>query len=351
MLHIANSHEGSSQRRWTGFSDIDLMCKSLCRVNREAVANDGLINNNAYSVVDMPNLMRKVTTMQLEERWALNPPFALEMLEEQSNNDFRKTESYRPGGGEIWGQVPKGGKLELTHFGTETRYTTQLDTVGQMASFDRQDIYNDNMGIIKSMLKAMVEGALYIPDIKLGKMMLNQAAAASTFWVDTENSRTGLALSRPNLSTVYNYIRKYNENRGKNIVTMINDRWTLITGPTLEETAWDIIKQDRVVNDTTANTKTGDKNYWFNKFDIKMFPQMGNTSLLGSGTFVSDTTYVLWPSSKQFSPYVITYLRGMKRPTIQLVDLPENMLGYGVRGFWDVEVNERERQAVLRAKA
>ena len=350
MVNIANAAESGLQRRFTGFSDIDNMCLSLKRINRQAVAEEGMIQNSAFSAVDMPNLMRKVTTMQMEERWKTNPPFALEMLDEQSNKDFRKTESYRPGGGEIWNQLPKSGKIELTHFGKETRYITELDTVAQLAIFDRQDIYNDDMGVINSMLKAMVEGAMVIPDIKLGKKMLLQAAAASTFWVSGENSRAATALTRPNLSTVYNYIRKYNEDRGKNIVTMINDRWTLITSIPGEETAWDIIKQDRIVNDTTANTKTGDKNYWFNKFDLKTFPQMSNSNLLGgTGTFVSDNTWILWPSSKQFSPYTITYLRGKKRPTIEIVDIPENMLGYGVRGFWDIEINERERQAILRA--
>jgi hypothetical protein len=132
---------------------------------------------------------------------------------------------------------------------------------------------------------------------------------------------------------------------------MQNDRWTLITGPGLEEAAWDILKQDRIVNDTTANTKTGDKNFWFGKMDYAKFLQMNNTSLLGSGTFVSATSWVLWPSSKKASPYTINFLRGKKRPTIEAIDLPGDMLGMGVRGYWDVKINERERLFILRAKA
>lgn len=350
MVNIANAAESGSQRRFSGFSDVENMCLSLKRINRQAAQDQGMIENSAYSVVDMPNLMRSVTTMQVEERWKTDPPFALQMLEEVSMKDFRKTQSFRPGGGDIWSQLPKSGKIELTHFGKETRYTQELDTFAQLAVFDRQDIYNDDIGVISSMLKAMVEGAMVIPDLKLGKKMLVQAAAASTFWVSGENSRS-LALTRPNLSTIYNYIRSYNEDRGKNIVTMINDRWTLITSIAGEETAWDIIKQDRVVNNTAANTITGDKNYWFNRFDLKTFPQMSNTSLLGTGTFVDSDTWILWPSSKQFSPYTISFLRGKKRPTMEIVDIPENMLGYGVRGYWDLEINERERQAIVRSTA
>ena len=85
--------------------------------------------------------------------------------------------------------------------------------------------------------------------------------------------------------------------------------------------------------------------------DIKTFAQMGNTSAFGSSNFVGTGTWLLWPSSVRFAPYEITYLRGQKTPVVESVDLPETMLGFGVRGYWDVKVNERERTAVVRCKA
>jgi polyribonucleotide nucleotidyltransferase len=106
-----------------------------------------------------------------------------------------------------------------------------------------------------------------------------------------------------------------------------------------------------IVKETGAASpsKTGEANYWFGRLDQITFPQMSNSSLLGSGTFVSENTWLLWPKSQRFSPYSITYLRGQRRPTIEAVDLPANMLGVGTRGYWDIEINEREREAVLRA--
>jgi hypothetical protein len=342
LTNIANSNEG--QRRFSGFSDISILCNSLKNQNRQT-----FFQNSAFSTVDMPNLLKKVTEMQMLERWTINEPFAVRFLAEESNNDFRVTQRIRPTGGEIWNQLKPDGKIEHTHFGSETEYRSSLDTVAQLVVFNREHIYNDNMGVIASMLDAMVEGAMIVPDMKLGKKMLVQAAAANTFWVNSTNSFTSTALNTTNLAARYNAARQYNENRGKNYVTLINDRWTVITSITGEETAWNILKQDRIVNDTTANTKTGDKNYWYNKMDMAVFPQMSNSSLLGSGTFVSEATWLLWPASKKFSPYTITYLRNQKKPTIETVDLPENMLGFGTRGFWDVEINEREKEAVVRA--
>jgi hypothetical protein len=343
LVNIANSQEGN--KRFGGFSDIEILCNSLKQRNRQTLLN------SSFSNIDMPNLLKKAGDMMLEERWAINQPFATQYLKEESNKDFRTTERYRASGGQIWDSLTDDGRIEMTTFGKESRYVSNLDTIAQMVSWSRRDIINDDMGVISDMMAGMVEGALIVPDAKLGRRMLVQAAAASTFWVNADNSLTSTALTRANLSTVYRNVRQYNENRGKNFVNLINDRWILIHSITLEETVFEILKQDRIVNDTTANTKTGEKNYWYGKFDTALFPQMSNTSLLNNGvasTFVSEGSWLLWPSSKQFSPYSITYLRDQKRPTIEAVELPENMLGMGMRGYWDVEINEREREAIVR---
>lgn len=330
---VAN-HMGGN---YTGFSDPDVVCK--------------FIKNAGFSTFSMPNLFEDVGKAQLEERWALNPPFAVQHLKEGSNPDFRTTSKIRPSGGEMWEGLSADGKISHTSFGKETRYTSTLDTKGQIVILDRETIVNDDRDVLASMMDAMLEGAMMVPDYKLGLKMLAQASAASTFWVDTVNSFTSMALTRANLSTRYTDVRQYNETRGLVWNTIINGEWKLIHGPNLEETAWEILKQDYIVGDTTANTKTGSKNYWFNKFQMAMFAQMGNTSALGNVNFVASTSWVLWPKEVRFSPYEVTYLRGKKRPTIETVELPSDMLGFGTRGYWDVEVNERENTAIVRCKA
>jgi hypothetical protein len=345
LVNIANSSGG----RYTGFSDVETMCKFIKNNCNQSLQFN---NTGGFSTFDMPNLFQRVTDFMLEERWALSAPFAMTACEEDSNKDFRKKQQVRPGGGELWEEISNEGKLPHAQFGEESRYESDLKTIGQVVSFDRKTIVNDDMGVISRLLEAMVEGAIYNPDVQLGQLMLNQAAAAGTFWVDADNSRTGLALNRANLSTAYLAVQDYIETRGtKSINQMQTDKWTLITGPALEETAWDILKQDRIVNDTTSNTKTGDKNFWFGKMDYAKFLQMSNTNLLGSGTFVHSSSWVLWPSSKKASPYTINFLRGKKRPTIESIDLPGDMLGMGVRGYWDVKINERERLFILRARS
>lgn len=335
LLNVANAQGG----RFTGHSDVEEMCK--------------FIRNTGYSTFDLPDFFKKVGETLKEERWELNAPFAPQVCKEGSNKDFRKTERKRITGGEMWKEVAKGGKLDLFSTGGQKKYETELQTYGTLFTMTREEVINDDQGALNDMMDAMVEGAMVIPDYQLGRLMLTQAAAADTFWVNNDNSFTGSALTRANLSTRYKAIRKYTETKNDGIdwTVMMNERWTLIVAPDLEEEAWDIVKQDRIVNDTTANTKTGDKNYWFGRLDIKVFGQMGNTSAFGTGNFATQGTWILWPSSLRFAPYEITYLRGRKSPIIESVPLEASLLGFGTRGYWDVKVNERERTAIMRNKA
>ncbi|GIW60308.1 MAG: hypothetical protein KatS3mg087_1374 [Patescibacteria group bacterium] len=335
LVQVANSTGGS----FTGHSDVESMCRH--------------IKNAGFSTFDLPDFFEKVSETIKDERWEINPPFAPRYCKEGSNRNFNTTERLRITGGDMWNQVQHDGKLELFAAGNEVRYTTDLETYGTVITFTRKDLVNDDLGAIQDLIDMMIEGSKIIPDYQLGKLMIQQAPAAGTFWVDDDNSYDNTPLTRANLSTLYNAIRQYQEQKERfQWNTMLNVRWTLITSPSLEEAAWEILNQSQIVQETGAasGTKTGSKNFWFGKMDQAVFEQMENTSAFGtSSKFVGAQTWILWPSTTRFAPYEITYLQGRRRPTIEPVDLPSSVLGFGLRGYWDVKINERERTAVIRA--
>ena len=329
---IANANGGD----FTGFSDPDIVAR--------------YIKNMGFSTFSMPNLLEKAANLQMEERWEINPPWAVRNLKEGSNNDFRTTEKIKPSAGEIWEKVESDGKITMTHAGDEKRYLSNLKTRAQLMTIDRVTMINDSYGVISELMDAMVEGAMMVPDYLFGQKALVQASASNTFWVNSTNSFTSMAFTRANLTTRWNDIRQYNEKRGILWNTIINGGFKLVIPPDLEEAAFEIIGQQFIVNDTTANTKTGQKNFWYNKFEISVFPQFANTAL-GTANFNVANGWMLIPKEARFSPYEITYLRGRKRPTIESIEMPGEFLGFGTRGYWDVEVNERENTAVVRCKA
>jgi ribosomal protein S4 len=317
----------------------------------EAVAR--YLKNSGYGSFDLPDFFEKVAGFTKDQRWEINAPFATEVCKPGSNPDFRKTQRKRLTGGDVWNEVADDGKLELWGTGNQKKYETELKTYGSIFTMTRQEVINDDMGALNDLMDMMVEGALMIPDYLLGQKMLEQAPASGTFWVDDDNSFDNTALTRTNLSTAFNSIRQYNEVKDRfNWNVMMNEKWSLIVSPNLEETAWELIKQDKLDSTGSTDSRQGTKNYWFGRFDLKVFGQMANTSAFSSGAkWVGNTTWILWPSSQRFAPYEITYYRNQRRPVVENVDMPSTFLGFGTRGYWDVEVNERERTAIHRYTA
>lgn len=329
LLHVARMEGG----RYTGHSDVENMCTFL--------------KNSGFSTYDFPNLLKRVADTMLEERWKLQAPFATRFLAEESNKDFRKTEKRRITGGEMWRNVEDDGKLQSVATGKDQYYETDLDTVGGYFQMTRQDIINDDQGVLRQLMEAMVEGAYMVPDVQLGRLMMEDPSSTG-FFVTGVNSFYGTALTRANLKAKWTAVRQYSDQRGDiNWNTILDDRWKVITSIYEEETAFDILQQNRIVNDTTANTKTGDKNFMYNKLDQLTYPHMAS-AVMGDSNFVHTGTWFLWPTNKKYSPYVIVFLRGRKKPVIESMNLPGDILGRGMRGYWDVKVNRREKQFIVR---
>lgn len=323
---------------FNGHSDIEQLCKFLKRVN-----------NTQFSTFDMPNLFESTAKMILETKWEIGQPFATRFLKETSNTNFKPTTHVRPSGGEMWEGLTKDNKIKHGHFGAEDFYQTKLHTIAQMLVLTRETIINDDMNVVEELLDLMLEGAWMVPDYKFGKLAIDKAPAEGSFWELEVNDFYGAdaVLNRENLSAKYKLARKLMIQKGtKSWVNMINDRWVLVVDPDMEETAFELVNQPVLITGDTAPFQ-GNRNYWYNRVDVATFDQMGNTTLF---QHADPQTWFLMPKSARYAPYAITYLRGQRRPTVEEIELPGEMLGFGVRGYWDVEVNERENEAIIRCR-
>ena len=336
---------------YTGYSDIESMIDFIGR------ANSGRLNNSSgFSTFSMPNLFKRVTEMVIEESWKVEDYFAQENCFPTSHNDFKKQMRIRPSGGTMWEGLDAQGRVKHGTLGKENTYMAELDTKAQMLGFNREMIENDDMGVIDEILTLMTEGALIVPDFKLLQHML--APAGNGFWASTatatlkKNLYTGTALTAANLSTLYLAVQKQTIDKGRvDWVNMITDQWDLVIPPELEETAWNIIKQDRVISPVSSDLTTaprGDKNYWFGKLGIKKFNQLSNTTM---HTSANGTRWFLWPKATRYAPFAVSYLRNRRRPIVQVKEAPVDMLGFVVVGVFDININDREQSAIIRAEA
>lgn len=339
-------------QNFTGHSDVERLCNWHTANNRARMLNleANRINNLGFSSFDMPLIMQRVTQFTMEEAWRIEDFFAPSQCYATSNNDFKTTKRYRPSGGTMWDGLDAEGKIKHGTSGEFQSYETTLDTKAQMLVFNREIIENDDLGAIDEMLQLMIEGALIIPDYKLLQHML-QANSSTGFFRSSgdyinDYSGANASLNVDNLKTIYAAAQKQTISKGRvNWVNRLGDIWQLVIPPELEITAWEILNQPTLIGPT--GSRQGSKNFWAGKMEVVKFNQLSNTSMNGAA---QSDMWFLWPKGTKYAPWAITYLRGKKSPTVEVKEVPADMLGFAVRGYFDVEINDREPTAVIRAR-
>lgn len=294
---------------------------------------------NSFSTIDYPNLMHQVTQWRMEDAWLMDTPYAPTVCKMESNKDFKPTGHIKPQGGKMWEGLNQEGKITHGSFGKESKYETELATIAQIVTFKREDIINDDIGWIDETLKLMLEGALMYPDWQLVQLIYGGVAAGVQTNSGPLQSVFDLPLTPENLEIVHNAVKRRivdKEGPQKPNARHAKKHKLVITSD-LEKTAWEIINQKRFVQGPTGEY-IGEDNYWAGKFEIEIFDQLDNTTYHPSA---KERAWGLLPMDNEIAPYAITYLKGQTRPTTEIVDLPADELGFGVRGYWDVNLNYR----------
>ncbi len=321
LMLCANSNGGT----FNGHSDTHNLSKFIKK----------LVVNNAFSTVDFPNLMHQVSQWKMEEAWLMDEPFAPKICKLESNSSFRPTGHIKPKGGQMWNGLNQEGKIDHATFGKEDKYETRLGTYAQIVTFKREDIINDDIGWISELLDLMVEGAMMIPDYQLVNLMYNALSAGV---VTSLTSHFTLAFSATNLETVYDAIKRRNIVKGDKAVKARNQtQFYLVHSANLEKDVFEVINQDRFVQGPT-NEYIGERNYWRDKFDPIVFDQIDNVTY---HTGAVDGAWALIPKNVKYAPFAMTVLNNQTRPTTETVDLPADELGFGVRGYWDINLDYR----------
>ena len=331
LVNIANANGGN----FNGHSDIESCARYLKK-----------LNNTGYSTIDLPNFFVKAGNRIRDEYWEIEAPFATKMLPAVSKKDFRTEKSIRPMGGNVWEKVDAKGKIAHFQYTDEMNYETRLGTIAQLLVWTRQMAINDDLGVIKDLLTMMVEGSTMYPDMQLLDLIFTNPGAG--FRVNSQNYFTGsgAALTRANLSTIHNTIKKINiPKQHGNWVNLDSSGWYLVVGPDLEETAWELVGQPIIMpsgGPTASTARTGTKNYFYGKFEPVTWAQLGNTDAYATA---SGTDWMLLPKNPRYNPYTISYLGNQRKPVIEAVDLPSEFLGAGTRGYFDIHVQERHNVA------
>lgn len=339
LVTIANARGGN----FTGFSPTENIVKFIERSNFQP------INNSAptWSTYDLPDWFAGIGTVIKDQIWELNPSFAMQMCDAESESHMKEVSHRRITEGDIMKKVEADGKLQMWSGGNQVTYKTNIDTYGNVFTWTRKDAINDDWDALKDLIAQMAMAAVIIPDVLFGQHLFDDVGS---FWVDGTNSFRSIAnFDATSYGAKLLIMQKYAETRGKfNWNVMLDQGVTVITTPQNKPAVWDIIKQP-----TVANMQ---KNKYFETANIAVWGNMDNTTVFNTANgltangvkFVNSGGWALWPTNKKFAPFVFRLYNNQRSPISESIMLPGEFLGSGMRIYWDLGLNKRQNATVVR---
>jgi len=341
LVTIANSRGGN----FNGFSSNERVIKFIERTN-----NVHFVGNAAptWSTFDLPDWFAGVGNVIKDQVWELNPSFAMDMCDSESYGHMKEVTHRRITEGEVMKKVEADGKLALWSGGNQVSYKTNIDTFGNVFTWNRKDAINDEWDALKDLMEQMSMGAVILPDLLFGYEMF--AADGAGFWVNNQNSFLSTAFDATSYGAKKLLMESYADKRGKfDWQVMLDQGIKVITTRSGYNPVWEVIEQPTIANQQ--------KNKYFKTAQIATWGNLDNATafsvangLTANGVkFVNAGSWFLWPTNSKFAPFILRFYNNQRKPVSEAISLPGEFLGSGMRIYWDLAVNKKNNQTVVRA--
>lgn len=291
-----------------------------------------------WSAIELPNMLESNCQRQLDESFRLERDNMASLFPQLPSNDFRPVDSFRLEGGESWQKTTPDGKLEHTSFGTEVFHRRSIDTYGQMIMLARKVWENDDLGAIQEMIEFMIEMGLALEDELIWEQLVLDIA--NFFSVGNSNLLTGAnavlggntGTDETSLKNAYDAMKKKKIGKGKDSKTITVPIAHLVVPCELDRPAWELLQQE------LKDDGSRQKNFWKGRMQATV-----STSLTDAiAKYSKPIQWFLFTDKRQFAPLVMSYLRNIRRPTVESVQPMPGCLGAGFQMYWDIGANTKE---------
>lgn len=253
----------------------------------------------------------------------------------RSVRDFKTITSYSLTGGMMYEKVGPQGELKHAELG-EQSYTNKVETYGRMFSISRQDIINDDLGVLDGLRQRIGRGgALKMNDVFWTEFMDN-----ATFFTSGRGNYTsgaGTALSIDALTTGETLFLNQTDPDGFPLGAAPR---ILLVANANSVKASQLMSETRVI-DGTGTALQPASNPHAGKYRVVTSSYLSNTSYTGNST----TAWYLLADPNDLPVIEVALLNGKDMPTVESADADFNTLGVQFRGYHDFGANLQEYRA------
>jgi len=254
--------------------------------------------------------------------------------------DFKQVTRYRLVGNMTYERVAPGGEIKHGSLGEE-RFTNQAATYGKMVSISREDIINDDLGVITSVPQELGRGAAQSLNDLFWTVFLDHAAF---FTAGNKNLLLGVdtALTIDGLSKAEVQFNEQVDGTGRPLgiapaILLVPTALTAIGSALIKATE---------IRETTANAKYPVFNPHQGKFRLETSRFLNSPKIPGG----SPKAWYLLADPADIAAIEVVFLNGQEAPVIETADADFSTLGIQLRGYHDFGCAKQDPRAAVKAK-
>ncbi len=324
--------------RCTSFKDIVRAAMSL--EGRDCPSGEQQMIRAAFSTHSLTTALSDSAAKVAMDAYQQARPTWRSFCARKSPKDFKQATGVRLHLGDSLESLGPAGEVKHTTM-REGTYPYRVDTFARQVRLTRQDIVNDDLGLLADVSAAFGRTAARSVSDLVFRVLLGNAG--NFFHNDNGNLLTGgdSELDIDSLSAAMVLLRRQQDKDGSPLD--IAPR-VLLVPPELEKTGRELLVSDFQQRAATDSGPTG--NIYRGALELEVEPRLSSDAFDGS----SETAWFVL-AGPQDAPVIVAFLNGQEAPSIEFfgLDSDPNTLGVSWRVFLDVGTALADPKAAVRS--
>ncbi len=300
----------------------------------------GMVKASGFSTNNISNVLANV-----QNKFALQAYLAVgqewRKIARISNvKDFKQTSSVRLTASNGFAKVGPGGEIPMGALGDQV-FNNQADTFAQRLGLTRQDIINDDLGLLSSAPLLLGRNAALRLNVEFWTEFMDNASFFTTGNGNYADGST-TALGYAALDSAVTSFMKQTDANSNPLGAMPK---FLVVPTELGGTAEELFIA-REIRNTTASTKEPTANRFEGRYEPVVTPYLSTASISGYST----KKWYIIADPNDLAVIDVAFLNGVQAPTIETAEADFSTLGIQMRGYFDFGVAKMDYRAGVARK-
>jgi hypothetical protein len=301
--------------------------------------NQHRIRAEGFSTINLPGILGNIANKYLLEAFIMTEVSYPLIAEQADFANFQLHSLFRLDHLGDFQIVGNDGDIKHGRL-SQSAYTNQLSTYGQIISMTRQNVINDDLNAFKTIATTLARKArLAVEKATIDAVM---ESTPSFYTTARGNLLTG-SLSVTALGAAEAAMASMTDVNGDPIFAVPK---LLLVPPPLRALAEQLFISELLQGATASAAGQPAQNPFRGRFTVVTSPYMTAPTLDGN----SPTTWYLLANPLYLPAFQVAYLNGMRQPTVQTADSEFDTLGFQLRVYFDYGVAQVDYRGIIKSQ-